>query len=698
MGIMTFLRNRAGFILVGAIGFAIVAFLVGDAISAGTPFWQGSQKEVGSIDGHEITIDEFSPKVEQSIAQLKQQYGGGDNAQMQAMAVDNVWNGEMANILLTKEYNRLGLTVSSDELFDLLQGNNPSPLIRQYFGNPQTGEVDRAAVIANLKQAEQNPELKKQWDMLQEEIEKQALQQKYSRLISNSVYVTTLEANDDYLNRNKLAAFNYVHLPYSSVSDKEAAITDGDYKEYYNSHKNEFENPTEVRTFEYVTFSAKPSKEDSVAMKANMEKLAQDFKTAANDSLFAAVNSDVKVPYQYIGKGKLAPSVDSVIFNYPAGSIYGPVFSDNSYKLIKVVGSKSAPDSVKTSHILLDPNKVGGMEHAQKMADSLKSVILNGGNFAALAAMYSVDGSKDQGGSLPSFVHGTMVPEYEDASFNGRPGDIKIATSQFGVHIIKIERQMGSSRVVKLAYVEKQLASSSKTQSAAYKKATSFFNQVKSDNFNSLAQNKGLTVGLADKVTSIQGFVQGLDNPRSMIRDAFSAKSGEMLPQVYQMDNGYVVGKLKEIRPKGLLELDLVKKEIEPQVRNMVKAKILVQKANSAVAGANNLQSVAGKLGQAVTPVQNVVFSNPSIPGVAQENKVIGTVFGSQVNRVSSPIEGENGVYVISVTGFMAPAPMPNTFKQKESMLAGLGQRALGGAFQTLQEKSQIKDNRVKFY
>lgn len=219
MGLMTFLRNRAGYILIGAIGFAIVAFLVGDAINVGKPFWAESQKVVGSVDGEEINIDQFGPKVDQSLAQFKQQYGGSGNAQMQAMAVDNVWQGEIASILLGKEYSRLGLTVSSDELFDLLQGKNPSPLIVQYFGNPQTGEVNRAEVLASLKQQDKNPQLKQQWDLLQNEIEKQALQKKYANLISNSIYVTTLEANDDYQNRNKLASFKYTVLDYTSVPD-----------------------------------------------------------------------------------------------------------------------------------------------------------------------------------------------------------------------------------------------------------------------------------------------------------------------------------------------------------------------------------------------------------------------------------------------------------------------------------------------
>ena len=260
MGLMTFLRNRAGYILIGAIGFAILAFLLGDAINVGKPFWAQSQKVVGSVDGEDIDIDDFGRKVEQSEAQMKQQYGGSSNPQMQAMAVENVWNGEVAGILLNKEYERLGLSVSGDELFDLLQGKNPSPLIVQYFGNPQTGQVDRAAVINSLKQQSKNPQLKEQWDLLQTEIEKQALQEKYGNMIKNSVYVTSLEANDEYINRNKLASFSYVNLDYASIADASLKLSESDYSDYYNENKKRFDNPAETRTFEYVSFNVSSNK------------------------------------------------------------------------------------------------------------------------------------------------------------------------------------------------------------------------------------------------------------------------------------------------------------------------------------------------------------------------------------------------------------------------------------------------------
>lgn len=698
MGLMTFLRNRAGYILIGAIGFAIVAFLVGDAINVGKPFWAASQKVVGSVDGEEINIDEFGAKVDQSLAQFKQQYGGSGNAQMQAMAVDNVWQAEVAKVLLGKEYNRLGINVSSDELADLIKGDNPSPLIVQYFGNPQTGQVDRAQVIRTFKEGYKDANMAKQLQAVEAEIERQALQQKYVKLISNSVYVTSLEANDEYVNRNKLANFKYVGLEYASIPDASVKIAESDYSDYYNDNKQRFENPTETRAFEYVSFSVSPTKEDSAAVKSQVEKLAADFKTSTNDSLFAAVNSDVKVPYTYISKGKLDPAVDSVVFNLPAGSYYGPKFSGNSYKLVKVIDTRFSPDSVKASHILLDASKLGGVDKAVKLADSLKGLVQKGASFATLAAQYSEDGSKDKGGDLGTFVRGQMVPEFENAAFNGSVGDLKVVTTQFGVHLIKIEKQIGSSKVAKLAYIEKSLLASNKTKDAAYKKASNFLSEVKGGSFSELAQKKGYTVGVADKITPTQGFAPGLDNPRQLIRDSYEAKKGDVLDQVYQMDNAFVVARVTDIRPKGTLPLEAVKKDIEPIVRNIVKAKMLKEKVDKALQGAGNIDQVAQKLAKPVTPVQNIVFSNPIIPGGGQENKVVGAVFGSQPGKVSKAIDGERGVYAFSVDGFTNPAPLANTYKQKEIMMQATAQRSLGAAFQALQDKSDIKDNRVKFY
>ncbi|KQN34685.1 peptidylprolyl isomerase [Pedobacter sp. Leaf41] len=695
MGLMTFLRNRAGYILVFAIGFAIVAFLVGDAINVGKPFWSANQKVVGTVDGNDISIDDFQPKVDQSLNQYKQQFGGSLNPQMTAMAVDQAWNAELAGVLLNKEYERLGLTVSEDELFDLLQGQNPSPIIKQYFSNPQTGQIDRATLMNFLKS--KDAQALQQSNMLQQQIKEQSLQAKYSNLIRNSVYVTSLEATDEYTNRNKLANFKYVGLDYSTVADASVKLTDADYSAYYDENKARFNNPQESRSFDYVSFSIRPTAADSAAVKAQVEKIAADFRTSKNDSLFAAINSDVKVPYTYLSKGKLGDAaLDSAVFALPAGSYYGPALTGNSYKLVKVIDTRFSPDSVKVKHILIDPAKVGGEDKAIKLADSLKGLIAKGGNFAELAKTYSVDGSKDQGGSLPSFTRGQMVPEFENAAFDGKAGDLKVVKSQFGYHIMSIERQMGNSKVAKLAYIEKALGASSKTQQAAYKAASNFLNDVKGKDFAKYAQEKGLKVAVADKISATQGFAAGLDNPRKLIQDAYAADKGDVLPEIYTMTNEYVVARLTAVNPKGILPLEAVKKEIQPLVLNEVKAKMLKDKLNAA--GKASLDQIASKVGAPVNPVQNIVFANPVIPGVAQENKLVGSVFGAQPGKVSAPVAGDRGVYVFVVDGFTNPAPIANMFKQKESMLLSLGQRSGQAAFQALIDQATIKDNRVKFY
>ncbi|RZK49778.1 MAG: peptidylprolyl isomerase [Pedobacter sp.] len=698
MGIMTFLRNRAGFILVGAIAFAIIAFLVGDALQSGRPFWEASNREVGSINGTSISYDEFAPKVDQNLEQFKQQYGSSVNPQMQAMAVDNVWQSEVANIILSKEYDRLGLSVSGDELFDLMQGSNPSPIIMQYFGNPQTGEFDRAAVISSLKARTNDANLRMQWEILEKEIENQTLQSKYANLIKNSVYVTSLETEDDYNNRNKLANFNYVSINYNSILDDAVKLTDADYQAFYEERKSAFTNPQEARKIEYVKFSFNPTAADSLLIKQQVEKLAVDFKNTKNDSLFAVSNSDVAVPYTYLTKGNLDPAVDSVIFNYPAGSFYGPVLTGNSYKLIKVIDSKISPDSVKASHILINPMDVGGEAAAYKLADSLKNLASRGGNFAQLAKTFSVDGSKDKGGDLGTFGRGAMVPEFENAAFNGKAGDLKIVKTQFGIHLLKIERQIGASKVAKLAYIEKSVAPSSKTKDMAHRKATTFMNAVNSGNFSEVAKKDNFQVLVADRITSSQGFVSGLDNPRPMVRAAYEADNGDVLEEIFAMEDAYVVARVANVYPKGQMSLADVKDIIEPGVRNKKKAAMISEKMNAALKGASSLEQVAQKLGTVVNPLENIVFANPVIPGLAQENKVVGAVFGSPVGKLSQPVEGMMGVYAFVVNGFSNPAPIANMFKQKQLLASSVSQRAIGIAFQALQDKAEIKDNRYKFY
>lgn len=632
MGIMGFLRNRAGLLVVWAIGFALVAFLLGEIIPQLMGTIGPNQNEVGKIDGESIDYASFNAEVEMGVNNMRQQMGGAVNEQMNAYVIENVWNQRVSQALLEKEIDRIGLNVGSAELNDMVSGQNPSPQIIQSFTNPETGQFDRNSLsvfLTNIRNEPPNSEQKQQWENFLTVIKNDRLQQKYNQLVQNSVYVTSLEANEDYVQRNKIANFSYVLMDYASVNDKDITLSDEDYQNYYNENKALFNNKVETRTIEYVAFNAQPTPADSAAVKQKAAELVQEFATADNDSLFASINSETKYPVMYYSKGQLSPALDTALFSASTGTVVGPFYSNGTYEMAKVIDSRMSPDSVTASHILLNPALEGGLPQAQAKADSIKNLIQNGADFTELALTFGTDATKNDGGRLGTFARGAMPP-IEDAVFNGRTGDVMVLNTQFGVHVIRIDNQKGSSRVVKAAIIDRSVQSSKETMNEAYAKASSFFGKVNDKNFSEIAKTEGYQVQVGENIVPMQASFQDLSNPREIIRWAFDAKAGEVSEKVFELESQYVVARLRDVRKEGLLPLESVKKDIQPAVLNRAKAKQLKEKTDSALQGASGIAQVAQKLGKSPVKVENIVFANPIIPGVAQENRVVGTVFGLQ--------------------------------------------------------------------
>lgn len=702
MGIMSFLRNQAGFIIIAVIGLAIVAFLFSDAVQYSGGFMREAQNEIGNVAGQSIPSEEYAKRLEQSTANFRQQSGQTNmNTQVNSYIQENTWNQTVSQIILSKEIAKLGLVVGTGETKSMIQGSNPNPQIVQAFSNPETGEFDRSRLnyfLGTLNTGKAGDPTRAQWDDFIKQIIQQKLAEKYLTMVRNGLYVNSLEAKDAYEAKNKLADFKYTTLSYSSIPDNKVTLTEDDYKSFYNEHKSRYKNPQELRSFDYVVFEAVPSTEDTANVKNQISEITDEFKLSSHDSLFVAINSDTKTPVSFVRKGQLDPTLDSVLFNAPIGFIYGPVFSQGAFKIAKLIDSRIAPDSVKARHILIDPTREGGLDKAHVKADSLKKLILDGKSFAELAQTFSVDGSASKGGDLGTFGPGAMVPVFEDAVFSGKTGDIKIVTSQFGVHLIEIQNQSGATKEIKVAIVDKVLAPSNKTQSAAYAKAQAFLSGVADGSFNEQVKKTGARNMVAEDVNSLSASIPGLENAREVVKWAFKAEVSEISNQVFEQGDKYVVARLNEIKEEGTLSLQSVKKIIEPEVRNQIKAKQLTEKLAAALNGSSTIEQVAQKAGTKLMPVQNVVFANPVIPGVAQENKVIGAVFGSQPNKVSKVITGENGVYVFSVQGFTAPAPLTNSIKEKQQIGQVLLQRSDAEVFQVLKDKAKVKDYRAKFY
>jgi peptidyl-prolyl cis-trans isomerase D len=701
MGIMGFLRERMGKILAFFIGFALLAFIAGEVVRSGGSFFRDDRNLLGEVGGEKVAYDEYNKKFEQNSAQFKQQSGQSNlTPQITAYVQETTWNQTISQLILKKEVEKLGLVVGDDEVNSMVNGNNPDSQIVQAFGDPQTGKVDVNrfnTFKTNLQASKADDPLRQQWKDFIENLANNKLNQKYIALVTTGLYVNSLDAKEDYQAKNKLANFKYVTLDYASVPDNKVSVTDADYQSYYDEHKGEFKAPQELRTFDYVSFNASPSKADSAAIKLQADKLATEFKASTNDSLFVQINSETKVPLVYLHKGRLDPKLDSVMFTASKGFMYGPYLTGGSYKIAKLVDSHTEPDSVKARHILIDDKSIG-LDKAMAKADSLKKLIEGGKSFAELANMFSVDkNSAVKGGDLGTFARGAMIPVFDDAVFSGKKGDLKIVASQFGVHLIEIQDQKGSSKVVKVALVDVPLKASSATQTAIYSKAQGFLGNLTKENFDEVAKKEGLKTKTATDVNGVAASFPGVESGRDIVKWAFGAEKGDFSDKVYITGDQYIVAHLVQIKPKGQLSLDAVKKQIEPLVKNKVKGKLLTDKLQSALNGSTSIDQVAQKSGAKVNPLQNIVFANPVIPGSSAEYKVIGTVFGSQPNKLSKPVEGQQGVFVFSVDSFINPAPLTNAVREKEQLSQALLQRSEPQIFDALKDKANVKDYRAKF-
>lgn len=695
------IRNRGGMIIAIVIGLALGAFILGDMLNSGSTLMRPSQLKIAEIDGDAIQYPDFQKKVEELSEVYKmntQQTQIDENTWEQIR--EQVWQGYLLEKIVGKATENLGVTVSSEELFDLVQGNNPHPIIQQLFRNQKTGQVDKSAIIQFLKSLDiATPEQKAYWLYIENQIKQDKLNSKYSNLVSKGLYVTGDEAKRSLALKNKNANFQYVMLPYSSIADADVKLSDDELKAYYNSHKDEFKQENS-RRIEYVTFEVLPSEADKVATQKWLADSKADFAAATDNQQYVNANSDTRFDTRFLKISELPSSLAFWASTAQAGDFYGPYLENDEYKLAKIDQFKMLPDSVQASHILINPQTVGSVDKAKAIADSLKRNIELGGSFAEAAVKFSEDtGSKLKGGDLGWFKRNQMVPEFEEAAFTGEVNKLYVVATRYGFHVIKPTKKGKETNQVRIAVLTKKIEPSSETYQRIYSETSKFASENQTyDAFNKSVVAQKLDKKIATLSENERG-VAGLESSRQLVRAAFTTEPGKLCVNnegstIFEFGNKFVIAATTAATEAGPSTFEGVKPRIELAVRKEKKAQLLADKLKGA---GSDLSSAASRLSTEVKEASAVNFTTTSIPSIGFEPAVVGAVCSLPEGKVSSPIEGNNGVYLTKVTSVSTNSDS-DVKSEKVRLAQALGYRGGSQVFESLKKNTEIEDKRSKFY
>lgn len=702
MALIGTLRNKMGTWVVVFVFVAIAAFILGDLFSGNSSILNWGQKSVGEIGGREISIDEFQSAIREREANYSLQFGRQPGDREMPALRQQAWDLLIARHAIQAQFPKVGVAVTDDEVWDMVQGKNVDESVRQAFTNPETGQFDANRVVSYLQQVRNMPEQSEpriRWELFYRDLKPGRERIKYENLLLKTAYITKAEAEREYHMQSDVAEIKYLYVPYYAISDSAAAVSDGAIEDYYNKNKERYKTE-ESRDLRYVTFPIVASHDDSLTVKEDLDRALTELRTTQEDSAYAASHSDGQVPYQRYNRGTLPTFIP--LDSLKQGKVFGPVLDNGVYKVVKV--SKITTDTVLTArakHILIKwtDTTPAAKATAKSKAEGILREIRGGADFGAKAREFGSDGTASRGGDLGWFSSGQMVKPFQDAVFAAtRPGLLpNVVETDFGYHIISVT-DVKSNIAYDLAIVEREIVATDATINEAYRQAENFAHGLSGQSdFEAKAKEQGYLVQEAKNVLAGDRRIGTLGEARPIVMWLFRDASKGDISEVFNLDEENVVAVMTGGVSKGYKPLEAVKAEITPAVRNEAKAKAISDKLAAAT---GTLEEIAASFGSDanVYSSSDLKLNGNSLPTVGFDPLAVGSAFALEGGKRSKPIAGENGVLIIETQNkTIAPATGDYTAYKNQLEQTAVNRNSIGIS-EAIKENSNIVDKRYKFY
>lgn len=711
MATLQTIRSK-GPLLVIVIGLALFAFIAGDAWKVLQPH-QGKQ-DAGEINGNKLSVQDYQQMVDEFSEVIKLTNGLNSLNEDQLTNIkDQVWNTYVTNELIAAEAKKLGLKVTDKELQTIIdEGTNPL-LMQTPFRNPQTGAfdkdmlkkflVDYANLDANKMPAQYVEYYQKMgnfWKFIEKTLKQSVLAEKYQNLIAKSLISNPVAAEDVFNGRTVQSDLLLAGIPYSSISDSTITVSNEDIKKLYDERKESFKQPVETRDIKFIDVRVTPSDADRQEVQKEVTEYSNQL-INTNDDYTAFVRSTSSVvPFSDVPVNKtvLPSDVASRLDSTSVNEVYGPYYNqaDDSYNAFKIIAKTTAPDSIQFRQIQVYADTEA---KTATLADSIYNALKGGADFAELAKIYGQTGEANwvnaqswEGASLDTdnaTLINKLISQPVDELANLKVGQANL--------ILQVTAKKAMKDKYKVAVIKRPVEFSKETYNKAYNKFSQFVAQNTTiKDLEKNAEEAGYSVTPRSNFRSDEHYVGGVKSTREALKWVFSAKPGEVSPLYECGENDHLmVVALEAINPEGYVNINKVSDMLRSEVLRDKKAEKIMEQMK----GFNSLAQVKGMKDAISDSVKHVTFNAPAFIAVTRASEPAISAYASktEVNKVSAPIKGNAGVYMIQVYNKEKSSEKFDA-KKEETALSSMAARYAGQCLYELRDKAEIVDQRYLFF